>query len=226
MSNPEEILEILNSSRGGYSKEKLSKMGVSWPPRKGWKKQLLRAVSSVMSAPSVSIIPETFIPTQSTWGEKHDAYLKSEHWLKLKVKVVRRAGRACESCGIKRDLQGHHIRYREPLESCTEEDVMALCKRCHKAWHKHLKANGLTLSQFDRESTVSILRTIRRYKPRRKRSNCEAGNAVEVELECLSPKDRLKNIERIIMENAETLRALRAQIEALEAALTPVNANP
>lgn len=38
---PEEI-EAHRTARGGFTKEGLSSMGVSWPPFRGWRKRLLR----------------------------------------------------------------------------------------------------------------------------------------------------------------------------------------
>lgn len=35
-----ELLKSIQTHQGGWSKEALAKLGVSWPPRKGWKKKL------------------------------------------------------------------------------------------------------------------------------------------------------------------------------------------
>lgn len=93
-----------------------------------------------------------------TWHTRHEEYLKTDHWAELRLRCIKKANRACEACGVKRDLQGHHIRYRDPLESCTEEDVMSLCKRCHKYWHAFLKESNLKLENFTRETTIKNLR--------------------------------------------------------------------
>jgi len=37
----EEYLESLRTKKGGYTKKNLKKLGINWPPRKGWKKQLI-----------------------------------------------------------------------------------------------------------------------------------------------------------------------------------------
>lgn len=41
MKITKEYLESLKTEKGGYTKETLAKLGVSWPPPKGWKKKLL-----------------------------------------------------------------------------------------------------------------------------------------------------------------------------------------
>lgn len=38
----EEYLESLRTPNGGYTQETLARLGVSWPPPKGWKKALTR----------------------------------------------------------------------------------------------------------------------------------------------------------------------------------------
>jgi len=34
-------IEALKSPKGGWSKESLKSLGVSWPPKRGWKNKLL-----------------------------------------------------------------------------------------------------------------------------------------------------------------------------------------
>jgi hypothetical protein len=36
----DELLEVAKSSSGGYFKNQLEIIGVSWPPKKGWKKKV------------------------------------------------------------------------------------------------------------------------------------------------------------------------------------------
>ena len=45
MEDEEDILhkiERLQSPNGGWTKKALAELGVSWPPKKGWKKELLK----------------------------------------------------------------------------------------------------------------------------------------------------------------------------------------
>jgi len=37
----EEYLNSLKSPAGGYSKATLDTLGVAWPPRKGWKQEII-----------------------------------------------------------------------------------------------------------------------------------------------------------------------------------------
>ena len=34
-------IELLKTDNGGWTKEAFESLGVSWPPKKGWKKELL-----------------------------------------------------------------------------------------------------------------------------------------------------------------------------------------
>ena len=40
----EEYLESRKTANGGYTKETLAEFGVSWPPPKGWKKEIVTAL--------------------------------------------------------------------------------------------------------------------------------------------------------------------------------------
>lgn len=41
MNITKEYIESLKTDQGGWTKKDLKKLGVSWPPKKGWKKRLL-----------------------------------------------------------------------------------------------------------------------------------------------------------------------------------------
>lgn len=87
-----------------------------------------------------------------TAKEIYDKYLLSQHWFDLRESAFNKANRRCETCKGK-PRHGHHLIYRTPLESCTAEDIMALCERCHNIWHDWLKQMGLKVTDFCRQST-------------------------------------------------------------------------
>jgi len=37
----EQLIDSLKSENGGWSKASLAKLGVEWPPKKGWRKELI-----------------------------------------------------------------------------------------------------------------------------------------------------------------------------------------
>jgi len=94
----------------------------------------------------------------ASWKETHETYLLSDHWKDLRLRCFKKSKFKCEACESKHDLQGHHLLYRTPLESCTENDVMTLCSKCHELWHKWLWCEKLELKNFDRELTKAKLK--------------------------------------------------------------------
>lgn len=87
-----------------------------------------------------------------TQKEIYDAYLLSPHWRDLREAAFNRANGKCEVCACKA-RHGHHLFYRNPLNLCTTEDIMALCARCHDVWHDWLKQMGKQVRDFCRQST-------------------------------------------------------------------------
>jgi hypothetical protein len=163
-----------------------------------------------------------------TWHTRHEEYLKTDHWKNLRIKCFKNAKKACEACRSKKDLHGHHIRYREPLESCTENDVMALCDRCHTLWHAHLKEKGLRLDGFSRETTVKWLRSLVAKLPRgewrnnKKRKKQKGQKAVVMPT---PPKyqippqynDKFSILERVVFAQANEILLLKQRLAAIEA---------
>ena len=74
-----------------------------------------------------------------SYSEKHSIYLKSKHWGNLRIKKLKQKNHKCELCGSDQAMQVHHQIYRKPLSNGTLKDLLALCKSCHNAWHKHTK---------------------------------------------------------------------------------------
>lgn len=72
----------------------------------------------------------------SEHSEEYEKYLQGEHWVKLRSELFQKTGRVCKACGSNKQIQAHHLIYREPLESCTVEDLMPLCDCCHTLLHK------------------------------------------------------------------------------------------
>lgn len=87
-------------------------------------------------------------------------YLESLHWAKLREAAFCIAGNRCEVCRSNVRLNGHHLVYRNPLTDCTTDDVMALCERCHNAWHNWLKFAGFSVPQFCRLSTRGAIQVL------------------------------------------------------------------
>lgn len=70
-----------------------------------------------------------------------DIYLKSDHWKQLRKKKLE-ADSKCEYCQSLKNLDVHHIRYKQ-LYDVELEDLKTLCRKCHKLEHKSLKDKKL-----------------------------------------------------------------------------------
>lgn len=64
----------------------------------------------------------------------YQEYLQSWQWKEKSewIKYIR--GNECQKCKSKKGLQVHHIRY-DSLGNEAGEDVIVLCKECHKKEH-------------------------------------------------------------------------------------------
>lgn len=69
--------------------------------------------------------------------ERYSDQLNRQEWRAFRqfILVVRKA--ECEICGNKTELQIHHLRYVENRKAWEylPDDMMVLCRRCHKAVH-------------------------------------------------------------------------------------------
>ncbi len=105
----------------------------------------------------------------SKYSEVYLKYLESSHWSELRNAALNKANRKCEACMRIGKLHGHHLVYREPLELCTTEDIMALCEPCHNEWHKWLAQQRRRATEFDRSATrggiIVLVSTIPKSKP-------------------------------------------------------------
>lgn len=71
----------------------------------------------------------------ATTKQWYSTYLQSEHWRELRARAFQILGRICAHCGNTKQLEAHHIRYRNPIQSCTVSDLVILCHACHKRQH-------------------------------------------------------------------------------------------
>jgi 5-methylcytosine-specific restriction endonuclease McrA len=53
----------------------------------------------------------------------------------LRQQILRRDGWRCQSCGAISNLEVHHREFRSHSGADSEENLIALCARCHGAVH-------------------------------------------------------------------------------------------
>lgn len=68
--------------------------------------------------------------------ERYKLFLKSAYWFKVRKLVLIRDNRACCKCGAKKRLQAHHTTYKNHKNELEHlEDLITLCRDCHKKEH-------------------------------------------------------------------------------------------
>lgn len=64
--------------------------------------------------------------------EEYQEYLKTEHWQRLRAERLKIDNYKCQYCGRPYDLQVHHLSYDNLWNENVYEDLITLCKSCHK----------------------------------------------------------------------------------------------
>ena len=86
---------------------------------------------------AVATIASGFDQQRATpyFAGSYEAYLKTDHWLVMRQRMLLRAGRMCQRCfRTTLHLDVHHRDYRH-LGAEREADLIVLCRECHTAEH-------------------------------------------------------------------------------------------
>ena len=116
------------SDHGGYSKETLKKLGVPWPPKKGWKNALIRQMArdGNMDRP---------VRTRTT----RKGFYSSWEWKAVRYEAIRTSGQRCSCCGWQPGDTKHgylvvdHIKPRSKFPDLELEptNLQVLCNDCN-----------------------------------------------------------------------------------------------
>lgn len=79
-------------------------------------------------------VPDRF-KTNRGWRSRYLSYLQSKPWKQLRGRVIERDGGKCVGCGCASGLSVHHKFYRKDFEDSKIEDLVTLCRDCHRAKH-------------------------------------------------------------------------------------------
>lgn len=66
--------------------------------------------------------------------EAYRRFLKSGFWICLRREKLK-INPACQHCGMKNNLQCHHLFYRDDWYKTQIEDLKTLCEQCHNFEH-------------------------------------------------------------------------------------------
>ena len=70
--------------------------------------------------------------------QRYKAFLKTDYWKAVRVKVFLRDSKTCQRCGSKKKLEAHHLTYKHHRNEMKHlEDLITLCRDCHKKEHNN-----------------------------------------------------------------------------------------
>ena len=77
------------------------------------------------------------------WKQQHGGltyvtyydYIQSDEWKKVKAKRLNMDGYKCKLCGTAKNLQCHHVSYEHLGKPDEIDDVITLCRECHRKVH-------------------------------------------------------------------------------------------
>jgi hypothetical protein len=114
---------------------------------------------------------DKFILKRDTHRSYEDL-LKKPEWLEFSQRIKASRGNKCEWCESKKDIQVHHLGYREGIKPWDYEDheVMVMCEPCHselhdfadKLWNEVLKCRNMWIIH---ECVKAVRSTIERHTP-------------------------------------------------------------
>lgn len=69
-------------------------------------------------------------------GKPYHIFLKSKYWSIVRKRVLERDGKKCIICGHDKFLEVHHNSYKNHFNEHNHlDDLMTLCRKCHKEHH-------------------------------------------------------------------------------------------
>lgn len=66
---------------------------------------------------------------------KHDTYLKSDKWKRLRAKILERDRFLCQGCLTERATEVHHYSY-DNLGDEFAWQLVSICRKCHERYHQ------------------------------------------------------------------------------------------
>jgi AAA domain len=77
----------------------------------------------------------TRVPAPPMSPAEYDAYRRTEHWAKVRLRALDAAGGVCQDCGQAAPVDVHHRTYERLWEEAPG-DLVALCPSCHARRHR------------------------------------------------------------------------------------------
>lgn len=129
------FISDLQEKNGGFTKEALEGICVTWPPPKGWRKRFTdRKQKLRRQKKKKSRQPRKIARVQ---GKKVDAFYSSYEWRKLRYAAIKLCGGKCMACGRSpydgAVLHVDHIKPRRkyPELALVLSNLQVLCNICN-----------------------------------------------------------------------------------------------
>lgn len=87
--------------------------------------------------------------------EKYRAYLLSDEWREKRDERIKMDGNKCAVCESKKNLNVHHLTYKNITRENVEKDLITLCHRCHATLHRIQSELDPEYAKNQDEQTIS-----------------------------------------------------------------------
>jgi 5-methylcytosine-specific restriction endonuclease McrA len=74
-------------------------------------------------------------------GKSPRLRLDANGYRELHRQVLERDGWRCQICGIMKQLQVHHLKFRSQSGGDEEQNLITLCAHCHEQIHRSSRAS-------------------------------------------------------------------------------------
>lgn len=73
--------------------------------------------------------------------------LGREQYAVLRLRVLNRDGWRCQVCGRREQLDVHHVQFRSRAGMDIEDNLITVCRRCHRGMHDSAGLKRATLPE-------------------------------------------------------------------------------
>lgn len=154
----------------------------------------------------------------------YEEYLKSEHWQEVKKVKLKTTNYRCQLCNSPLNLNVHHRCYDHINEEQNHlEDLVILCKDCHKRFHETLpkppKHKFITIEEIleEKEKFIKMYDERIEYLETRKKKYGNLRKDEYIEMYDTLIKEKKEEKEKVIkeLEKSEKILELKKEREQL-----------
>lgn len=98
---------------------------------------------------------------------RYEGYLRSAEWQALRNKALKLAGNKCQTCGATTELNVHHRVYGSTFGFEDIDNLIVLCRECHKAVHRQRRTHELPKHPTKGQKAAYHLEMVKRPVPKK-----------------------------------------------------------